>query len=148
MSNERVRESKRKYYHSEKGQRQQRNWKKKNPDKVKKHWTTWNSKPTTKEYKRIHARDRVRKLRKEVIEYYGGSPPKCSCCGETIFEFLCIDHVNGGGCQQRKRLGLSSGSSFYAWLKRNHFPSGYQVLCANCNQGKQIRGQCPHSLSL
>jgi hypothetical protein len=31
-----------------------------------------------------------------------------------------------------------------AWLRRNKFPSGYQVLCHNCNFSKGHVGICPH----
>jgi hypothetical protein len=78
------------------------------------------------------------KIRKEIISYYGG---KCSCCGETEIVFLVIDHINGGGCKERKIRG--HGSQFYRWLKKENFPSGYQVLCHNCNFAKRM-GECPH----
>ena len=32
------------------------------------------------------------KNKERIIEAYGG---KCECCGESIFEFLTIDHRNG-----------------------------------------------------
>jgi hypothetical protein len=33
------------------------------------------------------------------------------------------------------------------WLKRNNFPSGYRVLCMNCNHGRKRNGGiCPHEL--
>ncbi len=81
-------------------------------------------------------------LRREVIFHYGG---KCACCGETQFEFLTMDHVNGEGSIQRTRTGKDpSGSRLYRYLKRNGFPEGYRVLCANCNMAMSIHGQCPH----
>lgn len=79
-----------------------------------------------------------------VLIHYGGNPPKCACCGETIIQFLTIDHPNGGGCKQRKELGLRSGQNFYRWLIKNNYPEGYQVLCWNCNCGKDKSGLCPH----
>lgn len=78
--------------------------------------------------------------RKLVISHYGG---KCNCCGESIFEFLQIDHINGGGRKHRAEVG--SGTKFYRWLIRNGFPDGFQVLCANCNFGKGQYGTCPHA---
>src|SRR5205807_5288509 len=36
----------------------------------------------------------------EAIEHYG---KVCACCGESTYEFLCIDHINGGGNRQRKQ---------------------------------------------
>src|SRR6266850_6520947 len=63
-----------------------------------------------------------------VLQHYGGA---CACCGETAFEFLCIDHVNGGGSQHRKSIGF--GYNFYKWLIDQGFPGGFRVLCHNCN---------------
>ncbi len=82
------------------------------------------------------------RIKREVFDYYGG---RCGCCGETISQFLTIDHIHGGGCKHRKEIGVSSGYSFYYWLKKNNFPSGFQVLCFNCNCGRQVNGGvCPH----
>ena len=83
------------------------------------------------------------KIKDEVFAHYGGY--LCKCCGETIRDFLQIDHIDGGGNKQRKELKLS-GVRFYNWLKRNSFPPGYQVLCANCNWGRRFIGTCPHNL--
>jgi len=87
--------------------------------------------------------ERRKNIRTEVLFHYGGNPPKCNCCGESIIEFLCIDHVDGGGNKHRKQISLI-GSNFYFWLKRNGFPKGYQVLCHNCNMAKGFYGRCPH----
>jgi len=32
----------------------------------------------------------------------------------------------------------------YVWLKRNYFPTGFQLLCHNCNLAKGFYGKCPH----
>jgi len=78
-------------------------------------------------------------LRDEVIRAYGGW--RCRCCGETIPEFLQIDHIDGKGAEHRKEV---SGTQLYQWLRRNNFPPGFQVLCANCNFAKGHYGKCPH----
>jgi len=81
-------------------------------------------------------------LRREVITHYGS---ECACCGESQFEFLTIDHVDGEGSVQRAKTGTDpSGSRLYWFLKRNEFPGGYRVLCSNCNMAMSIHGQCPH----
>lgn len=82
-------------------------------------------------------------LKNEVFAQYNGYI--CTCCGETIEEFLAIDHINGGGTKHRAEVG-SGGTNFYRWLKKNNYPKGYQVLCANCNWGRKICGECPHKL--
>ena len=81
------------------------------------------------------------RLRLEILKHYGGDPPVCACCKEDLIEFLTIDHIDGGGNQHKlheARKGL------YNWLKKNGFPSGYRVLCCNCNQSLGHYGYCPH----
>jgi hypothetical protein len=85
--------------------------------------------------------------RTQVFEAYGGY--KCNCCGENEPMFLSIDHIDNNGAEER-RSGLYAGSGvgFYLWLRKNKFPSGYQVLCMNCNTGKHKNGGvCPHQSS-
>lgn len=82
-------------------------------------------------------------LKCEVITHYGGV---CNCCGESILVFLTIDHLNNDGATQRRLLKLGGGSGMYRWIKRNNFPSNFQVLCHNCNMAKAIDGTCPHQL--
>jgi len=76
-----------------------------------------------------------------VLTHYSNGLLKCSCCGETTYEFLCLDHVDGGGNDHRRKLG---SRYIYSWLITQGFPSGYQVLCHNCNQAKGFYGLCPH----
>ena len=84
------------------------------------------------------------KLKQEVVDYYGG---KCFCCGETILDFLCIDHVAGGSNQHKKNEKISSGTGFHEWLKKNGFPEGFQTACHNCNFSKhKNKGVCAHRL--
>ena len=43
------------------------------------------------------------------------------------------------------RLVHGHSGKFYAWLKRNNYPSGFQILCMNCQWGKlRNNGVCPH----
>lgn len=84
------------------------------------------------------------KLKIEVMNAYGG---KCNCCGESNLIFLTIDHVYGGGCAHKRKLNFGGGTDFYMWLRRNDYPDGFQVLCFNCNCGRQINGGvCPHKI--
>jgi hypothetical protein len=78
-----------------------------------------------------------------VFSHYSKGKPKCSCCGEAHFEFLTIDHVNGGGHAHRK--SIKAGHQIYAWLRRNNFPKEFRVLCANCNMSHGLFGYCPHT---
>lgn len=76
-----------------------------------------------------------------VFEKYGGA--RCACCEETHMEFLSIDHINGDGTAHRKLIGWVAGN-IYGWLKKNGFPSGFRVLCMNCNFALGHVGYCPH----
>jgi len=89
-------------------------------------------------------RERIKLL---VIDYYSKGAFKCECCGEKELDFLTLDHVNGHGSEHRIALfgrRDAGGANFYMWLKRNGFPSGYQVLCMNCNLSKGKHGTCVH----
>ena len=83
-----------------------------------------------------------RRIKRLVIEAYGG---KCECCGETILEFLTIDHINGGGT--KARLAVASSGGFYRFLKKENFPKALElrVLCWNCNMALGHFGYCPHT---
>ena len=80
------------------------------------------------------------KLRKRVFEHYGLS---CACCGESVYEFLEIDHIDGDGSGNDHRREIGYGA-IYRWLIRNNFPPGFQTLCSNCNRAKFRYGVCPH----
>lgn len=46
-------------------------------------------------------------------------------------------------------IDYSSYSKFqfcqlYSDLRKRGFPAGYQVLCANCNWSKRLKGKCAH----
>lgn len=94
-------------------------------------------------------RDRARRA---ALVAYGGDPPTCACCGETMYQFLAIDHLNGGGFRHRKQIvgerKNPGGSVLYRWLRDHGYPPGYQVLCHNCNLAQGYYGQCPHDGSV
>lgn len=79
-----------------------------------------------------------RAKRRAVLEHYGGS--KCACCGESRYEFLAIDHINGGGAKHRKEVA----PRIVRWLVQNNFPPGFRILCHNCNQSLGYNKYCPH----
>ena len=82
------------------------------------------------------------KLRLDALLYYSNGDLKCACCGERQLEFLALDHINGGGTKQRKKIG--GGMHTYLWLKQQGYPKGFRVLCHNCNQAYGFYGYCPH----
>ena len=92
-----------------------------------------------KEKRKASQKDFRERCKVEILTTYStGDIPECVRCKITDIDVLTIDHVNGGGFQERKKLGVGGGG-FYLWLKRQGFPKGYQVLCANCNMKKLIR---------
>lgn len=85
------------------------------------------------------AYDRRTKL--AALDQYGGR--FCACCRESHIEFLEIDHINGGGNKHRREIGQAA-KKMYRWLKVNNYPSGFRVLCSNCNKSLGAFGYCPH----
>lgn len=69
----------------------------------------------------------------EVLNHYTNNDIHCQCpcgCSHSGVEFMTIDHINGGGTQHRKDYHIGN---IYKWLKDNNYPSGFRVLCFNCN---------------
>lgn len=89
---------------------------------------------------KLRTRDRVTKL--EIVKEYGGA---CACCGETHYEFLTIDHINGDGAEHRRQVG-GDHRAVYRDIKRRHFPKDeFRLLCLNCNLAMGMYGYCPHN---
>jgi len=88
--------------------------------------------------KQREARLRVT-IKAEVLIHYGNGKYACVVCGESRPACLSIDHINGNGCQERKRFGANRfGYKFYLYLKKNKYPAGYQTLCMNCQFVKAV----------
>lgn len=81
------------------------------------------------------------KIRKEVLNHYGHA---CACCGESRYEFLAIDHINGGGVRHKKEVLGAVHKSLAIWLRANNYPPGFRLLCHNCNSSLGWYGYCPH----
>lgn len=80
------------------------------------------------------------KEKMRIISHYSNENMNCSCCKESNIEFLTVDHINGGGHKHRKEI-----KNLYSWLKRNHYPDGFRILCMNCNFALGKFGYCPHN---
>jgi len=88
-------------------------------------------------------RARYARFRATVLSHYGD---KCACCGESGKMFLEIDHIQDNGAAHRREIGTSA-KALCGWIIRNNFPADFQILCANCNQGKKRNGGiCPHKI--
>ena len=91
---------------------------------------------------RVVNKEERQRLRIEVLTAY--SPDKvlgCCCCGESQPEFLTLDHIDGGGCKERKKY---PATMLFRRLRREEFPEGYRTLCYNCNNSYGMYGYCPH----
>lgn len=93
----------------------------------------------------IRTKANVREKRKLVLEKYGGT---CVCCGESVYEFLTLDHKNNDGAKHREELKKAGkprhASSMVDFAAANNFPDFLQILCWNCNCAKGFHGECPH----
>jgi len=101
--------------------------------KYRTHW-----KPLS-EAEKEKRRGRAKELRDRVLRAYGS---KCCCCGEPEPLFLTVDHKDGKGSEHRR----FTGSQTYRYLEKHGYPKdNYQLLCYNCNCGRQKNGGiCPH----
>lgn len=70
-------------------------------------------------------------MRDKVVLELGG---KCAC-GFTDTRALQIDHIKGGGNDDRRKFG-GRWRLFYEYVAAN--PLKFQILCANCNAIKRI----------
>lgn len=86
---------------------------------------------------------RYQRVKRSVLQQYGGA--FCACCGECELEFLTMDHMDNGGAEHRRSEGWKA-YHIYRWLTEHNFPSGFQVLCMNCNWAKRHGRPCPHTL--
>ncbi len=93
----------------------------------------------------LQSKIRHSKLKLEILSHYSSDNLVCQHCGFSDIRALSIDHINGKGNIHRKRIGAVGGNIFYHWLKKNNFPSGYQVLCMNCQWKKRREEkECDH----
>ena len=120
----------------EKHKKLQKEWSMKNKEEITKKAREWRNK-NKERHSQVQRARRIR-LKIGAFNAYGGCI--CVCCGESILEFLSIDHINGGGTKHKKEIN----QHIYEWLRDNKYPSGFQVLCHNCNQAKGYFGCCPH----
>ena len=94
-------------------------------------------------YRRASEKKQILKYKEEYLAHYG---KQCRCCGETLIQFLTLEHKAGKGNVHRKELFKHNvgGLHMYRWLKKNNYPEGYAVLCMNCNWATRYGDLCPH----
>lgn len=101
-------------------------------------------KPKRIRYNNQYHIERYIKYKKIVMEHYGN---KCSCCGETNFWFLALDHKNNDGYKLGRSRKVMRFSTLVIRSKEHGYPKSLQILCYNCNQGKNNpinKYICPH----
>lgn len=98
-----------------------------------------NKKYADEHKKEISERKRQTKhlIKVEVLSYYSGGIPICVRCGIVDIDVLCLDHIEGSGGEWKMK-NMRGGNQFYRWIKKQGYPQGLQVLCANCNLKKPI----------
>lgn len=96
-------------------------------------------------------KQRYLQLKIDVLTHYGNGICVCVKCGYNDIRALALDHINNNGAEERNHQhGYSSkniGSTFYRRLRKENYPSGYQTLCYNCNQIKEIEHRKEKSLA-
>lgn len=134
---------KRREYHRE----YLKNWEKGNVDKVrgyrKKYDSKRNGTPERKKTQSTVAYRRHHRAKLSVLKMYGMN---CVYCGESHYEFMCIDHINNDGKAHRETKEYKKyarGGMFGYLAKTEYRPDLYQVLCHNCNAAKQYYGIKP-----
>ena len=112
---------------------------KNNKEKRKADFQNWRNDNLKRERKkkREYARKYREDIKLEVIQHYSNDKNQCSQCGYNDIRALEIDHINNDGNLHRKNL-VKCGHATYQFLRKNNFPEGFQVLCANCNWIKHI----------
>lgn len=94
----------------------------------------------------VNKNSRMRNLKKYKDIVYNHYGRQCINCGQTNPLFLTLDHIHNDGYMKRKRhpnIG-GGGYTYYLWLINHHFPKDIQVLCYNCNCGKErLNGVLP-----
>ena len=75
-----------------------------------------------------------KKVKLDILSHYSGKNKniECALCGNDRLEVLTIDHINGGGHREQKKSGFL-GTEYYRYLAREGYPTGFRVLCMNCN---------------
>ena len=148
--------------HRDERREYEQGWRAQNPEKVKaqyqryieshgyefnraKQRALYAAHPEWREVGRVRGAAYRQKRKAVIFAFYGNC---CACCGERNPSVLTIDHVNNDGAEHRRHLlgtrTRSGGDLMYAWLIRNEFPEGFQLLCYNCNCAKP-KGSCgPH----
>ena len=79
----------------------------------------------------------ARRYKEACVNMYSNGDACCTRCKIADMDVLCLDHIENDGSEHRRLLKASGeASSFYRYLSKHDYPSGFQVLCYNCNMKK------------
>jgi len=92
---------------------------------------------------RLAERSRIQRqeMRRTALCHYGGTPPRCYCCGTRYEQHLTIAAMEGENLSGSTGL---SGTNLYRKLARENYPAGYRVLCWNCLMARTFYSACSH----
>ncbi len=80
-------------------------------------------------------------LRKETFRTYGNT--ECAVCNISDIGVLTLDHINNDG-PALVRIGQPRGGlSLFQYLRYRSYPTGFQLLCHNCNWRKYLKTITP-----
>lgn len=98
----------------------QRKFRKQNPDRYQ----------VNPEYASRWSASKYYSVRDEIFSILGEA---CSVCRFGDKRALCVDHINGGGLKEMKKM--SKGILYYKMIlkKIQDGSKEYQILCHNCN---------------
>ncbi len=96
--------------------------------------------PPTQELRAARRQYVITRYKLPAFNAYGG--PVCVCCGETHIECLQLDHIDQNGSRHRREE--PKARNLYIYLRQRGYPTGYRVLCVNCNFAFGHFGACPH----
>lgn len=74
-------------------------------------------------------------LKEAVVNIYTNGEATCRWCGQGDLDVLTVDHIANDGAKHRKTI---TTGALYRWLRNNGYPSGFQILCFNCNVKKRM----------
>lgn len=112
----------------------QKEYRKNHKDKIKESHRKWRLENPERDNEL--GRIERQRLKMAILSHYSPNKVCCSSCGFNDVRALQLDHINNNGAEERVRLfgnRTCAGTTFYRWVRRNNFPEGYAVLCANCN---------------
>ncbi len=125
-----------------------RRWKKRNrahhiAQSISYYKTRRKADPAWWEKRKAANRVKIKKSRLELLMAYGGL--SCSCrhsngpCGPKPLEHLALDHMN----KRVRKKYPQTGWAICSPLRKAGWPSGFRVLCHNCNMALGFYGKCP-----